>query len=154
MLMFLPHRMFTTLVIVHEMAFPLSSLKLSIYSSCTFFFSSAAAAEAAICCVVLWQWLFFPSLPPVVYLNPSLSLSVYFLPSSMQHHSFSSGNELFCLLSLLPSLSLILLTGNNSLSSPLPPHPHPVSCRVHQILSALSGTMETRKLLTVTLTLV
>lgn len=95
----------------------------------------------------------FPSLPPVVYLNPSLSLSVYFLPSSMQHHSFSSGNELFCLLSLLPSLSLILLTGNNSLSSPLPPPPHPVSCRVHQILSALSGTMETRKLLTVTLTL-
>lgn len=81
-----------------------------------------------------------PSLPPTVCLNPSLSLSVYLSPSPMQHHSFSSGNELFC---LLPASS----TGNNSLSS-LPPLPFPlVSCRVHQILSALSGTMATRKLL-------
>lgn len=86
-----------------------------------------------------------PSLPPDVCLNPSLSLSVYLPPSPMRHRSFSSGNELFCL------LSLILSTGNNSLSSlpllsPLSP-PSPVSCRVHRILSALSGTMATRKLL-------
>lgn len=116
--------MFTTLVIVHEMAFPLSSLKLSIYSSCTFFLFGCSSRSSCLLRCPLTMTL-FPSLPPVVYLNPSLSLSVYFLPSSMQHHSFSSGNELFCVLSLLPSLSLILLTGNNSLSSPLPPSPSP-----------------------------
>ena len=60
-----------------------------------------------------------PSLPPDVCLNPSLSLSVYLPPSPMRHRSFSSGNELFCL------LSLILSTGNNSLSSP-PSSPPPL----------------------------
>lgn len=125
MLMLLPHRMFTTLVIVHEMAFPLSSLKLSIYSSCIFFSLQLQQQKQLFAALSSDNDSFFPSLPAVVYLNPSLSLSVYFSPSSMEHHSFSSGNELFCLLSLLPSLSLILLTGNNSLSSPLPPPPPP-----------------------------
>lgn len=62
-----------------------------------------------------------PSLPPAVCLNPSLSLSVYLSPSPMQHHSFSSGNELFCLLSASPSHSSPRLAITAFLSPPLSP---------------------------------
>lgn len=65
-----------------------------------------------------------PSVPPTVCLNPSLSLSVYLSPSSMQHQSFSSGNELFSLLSvsLSHSSSQLAITAyllSLSLSPPL-----------------------------------
>lgn len=146
--------MFTTLVIVHEMAFPLSSLKLSIYSSCTFFSSSAAAAEAAVCCVVLWQLLFFhlSLLSSISILLFHCLFTSYRHPCSITLSPLAMSYSVFSLCCLLShSSSWLAITAYLLLS---PPPPHPVSCRVHQILSALSGTMETRKLLTVTLTLV
>lgn len=94
----------------------------------------------------LWQWLF---LPPIVRLNPSLSLSVYLSPSLHAASIFLFWHQ--TALSSPAPPSLILPTSNNSLSSvsppfSLPPHP-PLSYRVHRILTALSGTMATRKLL-------
>lgn len=63
-----------------------------------------------------------PSLPPTVCLNPSLSLSVYLSPSPMQHHSFSSGNELFCLRSASLSHSSSRLAITAYLLSLPPPY--------------------------------
>lgn len=78
-----------------------------------------------------------PSCPPTM--TPSLSISIPLfhclftsLHQSVQHHSF---------------LSLVLATGNNSLSSlSLSLFSLSLSFRVHRILSALSGTTATRKL--------
>lgn len=82
---------------------------------------SLFAAAAAICCPVLWQWLF---LPPIVCLNPSLSLSVYLSPSLHAASLFLLWHRA-ALSSLCLPLSLILPTGNNSLSSLSLPPPSP-----------------------------
>lgn len=83
-----------------------------------------------------------PSLAPAVLRNPSLSLSAYFSPSPMQHHSSSSGSALLSHLSSRLAITAYLPP------TPTPTHPLPssLSCREHQMLSALSGTMATRKL--------
>ncbi len=76
--------------------FFLCLLTLSIHCSHIFSLSAAAGTYLLLCPLTM---TLSPSLPPAVCLNPSLSLSVYLSPSPMQHHSFSSGNELFYLLS-------------------------------------------------------
>lgn len=119
------------------------SLTLWIHCSSTF---SLFAAAAAICCSVPWQWLFLHlSLPPSVsiLLFHCLFTSLH-RPCSITLSPLATSYSVF---TLPPSLSLILSTGNNSLSSLSSPLPSPLSCRVHQIHSALSGTMATRKLL-------
>lgn len=76
-------------------------------------------AAAAISYPVLSQWLF---LSPVVCLSPSLSLSVYLSPSPSAASLLGHGAALS---SLCLPVSLILLTGNNNLSSLSPSLPPP-----------------------------
>lgn len=64
----------------------------------------------------LWQWLF---LPPIVRLNPSLSLSVYLSPSLHTASIFLFWHR--AALSSPAPPSRILPTSNNSLSSVSPP---------------------------------
>lgn len=58
-----------------------------------------------------------PSRAPAVLRNPSLSLSAYFSPSPMQHHSSSSGSALLSHLSSRLAITAYLLPP----SSPVPP---------------------------------
>lgn len=148
-------------IIVHEMAFfflffvsrSLDSLLTNPFF-CLFFIS----CRNTYLLLRLLTVILSPFLPPTVFFNPSISLSVYLSPLFTRHHSFSSGDELLCLPSasclppvcLLPSHS-ILDYNLSAITAYLLPR---VSCRVHQILSAWSGTMATRKFFSVTLILV
>lgn len=89
---------------------------------------------------------YLPLCPLTMTLSPSLPATVsillfHCLFTSLHRPCSITLSPLATSYSVLP-LSLILSTGNNSLSPP-----PPMSCRVHRIHSALSGTMATRKLL-------
>ena len=101
-----------------------------------FFFFFAAAAS--ICCSVLWQWLF-------LHLSLLTSVSI-----PLFHCLFTSLHRP-CGIALSPLATSYSVFSHSSsrlaITAYLLSPPSPVSCRVHRILSALSGTMATRKLL-------
>lgn len=99
-------------IIVHEMAFFFCFLFLALSTHCSqtlFFCLFFISCRNTYLLLRLLTVILSPFLPPTVFFNPSISLSVYLSPLFTRHHSFSSGDELLCLPSascLPPPISL------------------------------------------------